>query len=244
MFTPEWRENLRRELLEIAEKDPRIGGGAITGSASVGRLDAWSDIDLGFGVQGPVADVLADFTRRMYEQHGAVHHLDVLSEAWIYRVFLLANTLQVDLAFVPQEKFGPRAPTFKLVFGEAPFTSSPVKPELETYFGWAWLCALHVRSSLKRGKLWQAEYFLEYMRNHLISVYCRKQGLPEKEGRGVDVLPGELLKKLEPTLVGKMEVAAIHKSFSELAFLLTAEMDEKLREKLSPILYQLTSSGP
>ena len=48
-----------------------------------------------------------------------LHHLDVWSGRWDYRVFLLPSTLQVDLAFVPAEDFGARAPTFKLVFGTA-----------------------------------------------------------------------------------------------------------------------------
>ena len=36
----------------------------------------------------------------MYDEHFALHHVDVVSGAWVYRVFLLPSTLQVDLAFV------------------------------------------------------------------------------------------------------------------------------------------------
>jgi hypothetical protein len=39
--------------------------------------------------------VLSDWTARMYDQHFALHHLDVKSGAWIYRVFLLPSTLLV-----------------------------------------------------------------------------------------------------------------------------------------------------
>ena len=121
MFTPEERDRLRSELLEYAGRDPRISGAAITGSAAAGCEDRWSDIDLAFGVStaAEVPDVLADWTAHMYRQHLVLHHLDVVSGAWIYRVFFLPNTLQVDLAFVPETKFRALAPTFRLMFGKA-----------------------------------------------------------------------------------------------------------------------------
>jgi hypothetical protein len=106
MFTPEQRARLRSDLLEYAAGDPRVSGAAITGSAAVEREDRWSDIDLAFGVvdASEVANVLSDWTALMYEQHLALHHLDVKAGAWIYRVFLLPSTLQVDLALVPAQE--------------------------------------------------------------------------------------------------------------------------------------------
>src|SRR6188472_2964970 len=107
MYTPDERAQLRSEILEYAASDRRIGGVAVTGSSAAGREDRWSDIDLAFGVAGAgtMAEVLADWTRRMYERHGAADHTDVHAGPWVYRVFLLSNTLQVDLAFVPQAEF-------------------------------------------------------------------------------------------------------------------------------------------
>src|SRR6476469_8652456 len=121
MFTPADRERVRTAVLERARSDQRISGGAMTGSASVGKEDEWSDIDLAFGVSEDVAlsSVLDDYSSLMYEGCSAVHHVDVLSGSWIYRVFFLANTLQVDLAFAPAKDFGAKAPTFKLLFGTA-----------------------------------------------------------------------------------------------------------------------------
>jgi len=63
MYTPSDRERLRSALLAAAREDPRITGGAITGSASLDNEDRWSDIDLAFGVK-PGMDmqaVLADW---------------------------------------------------------------------------------------------------------------------------------------------------------------------------------------
>lgn len=99
MFTPEERARLRSELLTRVSADGRISGAAITGSGAAEREDRWSDIDLTFGVGegAEMPDVLSDWTTHMYARHGAVHHVDMKAGAWIYRVFLLASTLQVDL---------------------------------------------------------------------------------------------------------------------------------------------------
>src|SRR5439155_510284 len=80
-----------------------ISGGALTGSAAADNEDDWSDIDLAFGVKSAsdVSSVLADYSSYMYETHAVTHHVDVTAGAWVYRVFLLPNTLQVDLAFAP-----------------------------------------------------------------------------------------------------------------------------------------------
>ena len=68
MFTPDDRERIRASLIEAGRADPRITGGAITGSASTGNEDRWSDIDLAFGVRDAsrIPDVLDDWTARMY----------------------------------------------------------------------------------------------------------------------------------------------------------------------------------
>lgn len=114
MFTVDQRDALWSELLRAAQADPRITGGAITGSASVDKQDRWSDIDLAFGVREAeeVGAALLGLSEMMYREHHALHHLDVTSGAWIYRVFLLPSTLQVDLAFAPANEFGARVPLF------------------------------------------------------------------------------------------------------------------------------------
>ena len=92
MFAPEQRDRLRFDLLEYAAGDRRISGAAMTGSAAAGREDRWSDIDLAFGV-GDATDlpnVLSDWTAHMYRRHLALHHLDITSGAWVYRVFCRA----------------------------------------------------------------------------------------------------------------------------------------------------------
>ena len=104
MFTPEQRSRLRDALVSAARADARITAAALTGSAAVSAEDRWSDIDLALGVaaEADIAQAMADWTDLMYQEYGAVHHLDVARGATVYRVFLLASTLQVDIALLAE----------------------------------------------------------------------------------------------------------------------------------------------
>lgn len=215
MFTPAERERLRAALIAAAQDDERITGIALTGSAAADREDEWSDIDLAFGVREGVAirDVLADFTSRMKREHGAVDTLDVTAGAWIYRVFLLASTLQVDLAFAPAAEFGARSQTFRLVHGTASQLPQPAPAKPEPLIGMAWLYALHARSAIARGRLWQAEYMVSGIRDQVVALACLRHGVPHVQGRGVDQLPADIKARLEETLVTRSEAAEVRRAF-------------------------------
>ena len=245
MFTAKEREALRLQLIEAARADARITGAAITGSGSVGKEDPWSDIDLAFGVRegSGIETALADFSERMYRDHLALHHLDVPSGTWIYRVFLLPNTLQVDLAFAPAADFGARAPTFRLVFGEA--AERPLAPPAAAgdLIAWAWLYALHARSSIARGKHWQAEYMISGMRDQVLALACLRHGLPTREGRGIDSLPREVASPLQEALVCSLGPEDLLRAFRVTTNGLIREMcavDPELATRLQQTLHDLT----
>jgi hypothetical protein len=245
MFTSEEREALRSELLEAARADPRVTGAAITGSASVGKEDRWSDVDLAFGVReaAEVADALADFSERMYRDHHALHHLDVPHGAWIYRVFLLPSTLQVDLAFAPAADFGARAPTFRLLFGDAAELPPVPPPPAGELIGWAWLYALHARCSLARRKPWQAEYMISGLRDQVLALACLCHGLPAREGRGMDALPAAVTAPLQEALVCSLDPAELLRAFRAGVSGLIGEIgavDPELAARLEQTLRDLT----
>jgi len=120
MFTREEREHLRAALVSAAQGDPKVTG-AHLGSAAADRLDDWSDIDLALCIsaQNELEKVIATWTSRMYRDNGAVAHCDVKRGDTLYRVFLLRNTLQVDISFWPVQQFRAVGPKFKLIFGIA-----------------------------------------------------------------------------------------------------------------------------
>jgi hypothetical protein len=203
MFTAEYRGKLRPDILDHAAGDRRLSGAAITGSVAAGREDPWSDIDLAFGVAdaAQVGEVLSDFTVFLYERHNALHHHDVRAGAWTYRVFFLPGTLQVDLAFVAASEFRPLGPAFKLVFGEANPAQPFPRPAPIDIIGLAWLHALHARSCILREKLWQAEYMITGVRNHVMALACIRHGVPSEHGRGMDELPREVTAALSGSLI-------------------------------------------
>lgn len=168
VFTTQYRDSLRRELIEMAKDDTRIKGAAITGSASVGLEDRWSDIDLFFGIDEQMLNrALDDWTDLMYNQYGAVHHLDIVSGKTIYRVFLLRNTLQVDLAFSPTSEFGARGATLN-------FYSAML---------WKLLTKLH---HLQRSILLAMDGSMHFMRGH---VYSENSGGEQNIWLVVSVIP-------------------------------------------------------
>jgi hypothetical protein len=227
IFTLEYRLQLRAGLLERAKADARITGAAVTGSASAGLEDRWSDIDLAFGVANTAAvpSVLADWTTVMYDRHHAVHHMDLVSGAWTYRVFFLPNTLQVDLAFVDESDFRGIGPAFKLVHGKAN-ESLPVQPgAVESLIGWGWLYALHARSCVARGKLWQAEYMISGVRDQALALACFRHGLSAVHGRGIDQLPPQVASKFESALVRSMEASELARAFRSAVDGLLSEIE-------------------
>ncbi|MGW5722376.1 nucleotidyltransferase domain-containing protein [Amycolatopsis sp. NPDC003865] len=241
MFTQEDRTRLRDALVEAARSDGRVTGAALTGSAALDAEDAWSDIDLAFAVDGDPEPVLADFTERMYREHAAVHHLDVVFERTVFRVFLLADTLQVDLAFWPAADFGATTPKFRLLFGTAQDRPATPPPAARRLVDLAWLHALHARSSIERGRGWQAEYMIGRVREYALGLACLRHDVPAVEGRGLDRLPAEVTKPFETTLVRDLD--GLRGPFHAVIELLVDEIehvDVELARRLAPLLREIS----
>ena len=234
MFTPGERTRLRDALVARARADERITGAALTGSASRDAEDRWSDIDLALGVAAGAdfGRVKADWTGVLYREHGALDHLDVVSGAVVYRVFLLASTLQVDISFAPEDEFGPTAPTFRLLFwraadrvpGAAPAGAAEAAGRAAELIGMAWLYALHARSSLARGRVWQAEYMISGVRDHVLALACVRHGVPAVQGRGMDQLPAEVTAGFAAALARSVDGAELERAFRAVTESLIAEI--------------------
>lgn len=241
VYTPGERNQLRDALLAAARADERVTGVALTGSAALDAEDAWSDIDLAFKTTEP-EQVLADFTALMYRKHGARHHMDVVFERTVFRVFLLEDTLQVDLAFWPEADFGATSPKFRLLFGTANEREQPPPPDARRFVDLAWLHALHARSSIARGRDWQAEYMIGRVRDHALALACVRHDLPAGEGRGLDQLPTAVTTPFEETLVrGLDDLGRAFRAVTELLISEIQEVDAELAGRLAPLLRALTS---
>lgn len=191
--------------------------------------------------------VVAGRTDRVYRTHTAVHHLDAVHERILYRVFLLASTSQVDLAFWPRTEFGATGPTFRLLFGTATERPSRSAPDAAELIGLGWLYALHVRSSIARGRPWQAEYMLSAVRDQLLALACLRHGVSAVEGRGIDSLPAPATAAIAGALVRSLDAAELGRAFGVVSDALiaeTARVDADLANRLVAPLRELVDSTP
>jgi hypothetical protein len=248
MFTPEEREQLREKLVSAAQTDPRITGAAHLGSAALGEVDAWSDIDLALCLapEASFDGIVHDWTMRLYRDCGAAAHLDVKRGDILYRVFLLQNTLQIDVSFWPAADFGAVGPKFCLIFG-APNEPRPAPvPDFKDLIGMGWLYALHVRSAIARGRWLQAEYMLSGMRNEMLALACRRHGLVAIQGRGIDDLPQEFKVRMVKCFPRSLEAAELRRTFGETTDALLAEIgytDPELAGRLRDPLCEIAGAA-
>lgn len=226
MFAVEERDVLRARLVEAARQDREIDAAALLGSAARGTEDRWSDIDLALRLAPGVApsSVADRWARRLRQEEAVIDQLDVPASGALYRVFLLASTLQVDLSFWPHGQLVTGGAPIHLLFGQADDTTAlEVGGEAMGHLRMAWLHALHARSALARGRTWQAIWMLEGIRNQLTSMYCLRHGLATHQGRGVDALPGSIHAELATTLITGTDPADLRRIFRVLMDLLLTE---------------------
>jgi hypothetical protein len=220
MFTVEQRDAYRERVLRLAQEDERVVAGAEVGSLSVGRGDRFSDLDLFFGVaDAPIGEVLDDFTARLVADLDAVRLVDLEHAPRLFRVFLLPDALQLDLSLTPASSFRAAGPKFQLLFGETAAREPaggegaaaalgifiPTPPVASDVFGWGVVYALHSRSCIERGRWWQAEHYVDAVRDHALSLACLHHGVQAVEARGYDDLPAETLARLAGARVGALE---------------------------------------
>jgi len=242
MFTIEERNRVRDRLLEMARSDLRLVAGALVGSTATGA-DRWSDLDLTFGLahDATLADVLTDWTARLQVEFNAVHLFDLPHQSTTYRVFLLPGNLQVDLSFTPGAEFGALGPKFELLWGSAVERKQTPPPSAQHLFGLAVHHLVRARVCIKRGRLWQAEYWISAARDQALSLACLRSGLMTSYGRGFDDLPADVLEPFTRALVGSLDRGRLlHVLGMTVDGLLRNAQDvRELASKLEPRLREL-----
>jgi hypothetical protein len=226
VYSSQNREEIRGELVAAAKADSRISAAAHLGSAAVGLEDCWSDIDLALCLV-PDADlnqVLGDWTKRLYRDYAAVANLDVRRGDVLYRVFLLHNTLQVDLSFWPAGELRAIGPKFSLIFGAAGESIPEAVSDSNDLMGMAWLYALHVRSSVARSRPLQAEHMLSGMRENVLALMCKRYGVASVQGRGLDDLPEQQRARAAECLARSLQPIELRRAFRASVDILLEEI--------------------
>ena len=215
------------------------------GSLGEGTGDRWSDLDLGFGVAEAfaAAEVLRDWTQIVAREFHAVNLFDVAAGSTIYRVFLFPGCLQVDLSFAPESEFGARGPKFKLLFGRAVEGTRAAPPTAQDLLGMGVHHAIRARFCIERGRYWQAQHWIGAVRDSLLGLACRRHGLEDRQGRGYDELPAELLARCEGTLVRSVRKDDLLRALGSAVDGLLREADEarELAARVEPELRALKS---
>jgi hypothetical protein len=238
VFTVEQRDALRERVVWLAKEDERVVAGAVVGSLAVDGGDRFSDVDLTFGIADhvEVADVLDDWTRSLFAELDAVQLAELERGPTTYRVFLLPDTLQLDLSMTPVAQFRPAGPRFRLLFGEtaaAEFETPtpPVAGDLflptpsvaGDIFGWGVIYALHARACIERGRVWQAEHYVGAVRDHALSLACLRKGLPAVQARGYDDLSAATLAGFEDAHVGAVKPGELRSALAASVLALMRE---------------------
>lgn len=227
-FTVEDRTHVREWMIQLARRDKRIIGGALTGSAAVGKEDRWSDVDLGFGIGGGAKPetVLADWMPLIRAEFGLLHYFDLQVGAGLFRVFLLASGLELDIGFWPGSNFGPTGEKFRLVFGRIVHNiPSTMPPTAEHLIGRCWHHALHARAAINRNRPWEAEYYISALRDHSLELACLRFGLPAIYARGTDELPREVTASYENALVRSLDSSDLRRALAGASRLFVDEVE-------------------
>ena len=119
------------------------------------------------------------------------------------------------------------------------------QPPAGYLIGFGWLYALHARSSIARGKQWQAEYMISGMRDTALALACLRHGLPAVHGRGLHQLPAAVTNPFVAALVRTMDVAELRRAYAAGLELLAQEIrqaDAELASRLAPALALLSQS--
>ena len=243
MFTAEYRDRVRHRVLEMARNDPRVTAGALTGSTAFGGGDNWSDIDVAFGIVDgiPLEDVLHDWTQTLEQEPGIVDYFDLPSGSSIYRVFLLPNGLEIDVAVTPAQDFGARGPNFHTLFGATQKRQDIPPPDAFYLIGLGWHHVLHARVCIERNKLWQAEYWISAIRDHTLALMCLRYEESALYGRGIDRLPATLTSSLADALVRSLDEQELHRALAIATRHLIGEVKEwdvALCARLRPLLQE------
>jgi len=247
VFDIERQATVRALLLDRARADLRVTGAAVTGSAARGAADRWSDVDLFFGVDDAVemSEVVADWTAFVCAELGAVHHFDLAADGAIYRAFLLADGLEVDLGFTPAATFGSRGDgTFAVVFGFPTARRAGWTPDPQHLIGLAWHHILHARTSIERVAFWQAEHWIAALREVTLTLGCVRLGLPPSHAKGADQLPTAEKDLLQPTLVTVLDSDELSRALQAAVEALLTEVtrtDPAARDRFGPLLVELAA---
>lgn len=257
MFTPEERERTTKNVSGLLESDDRIDAVLVVGSLASMTADRWSDIDLVAVVSDDAehAAVADEWVRRMYDQVPVLHHFATAFGETLVRGFLLKNLLELDLAFTPRSHLTVWGPA-RIVFDRSgsstavlqpPATSASPSPDWTSEAGFAWHDVTHACAAVRRGRPWQALWYLERVRNRTLGLAQERRGWDADFFDHVDDLPAGELASLEAALVATLEPEVLLNAIEAATGAFLEELrrgDDALADRLEGPLLELIGLPP
>jgi predicted nucleotidyltransferase len=227
LYTPEERDEVAGRLLTLLRGDERIKHADLSGSATSGYLDRWSDVDLVAVVREGVdqREVGDSWIPRAYDALPVVHHFAVSFGDHHVRGFLLENLLEVDVGFQPAVEEP----------GEWP------GPDADSEAGFGWHDVLHAGVAIAREQPWRAQYYVGVLRWRTLALATDRLGVDFGEFKGVDELPDELLSALEAALPRSLERGELTRAARAATAAFLGELREhrpELADRLEPRLLE------
>jgi predicted nucleotidyltransferase len=246
VYTPEEREAAVGRVVDLLREDDRVEGAVLVGSM-LGEPDRWSDVDLCAVVEGEVAASAGDLRRRIYDAMPIVHHFETAFGETLVCGYLLESLLEIDVAFDSVSSFSLWGPA-RLLYDrngrvatamERPAATGPSGPDWVGEAGFAWHDVLHAAAAVRRGKLWQALWYTERVRNRTLRLAQERRGYYADFFDYADELPDEE-RALEAAIVRSLEPDELLRALEAATQGLIAELrrgDPALAEKLEqPLL--------
>jgi hypothetical protein len=85
------------------------------------------------------------------------------------------------------------------------------------------------------------------MRDQVLALACLRHGLPAREARGIDLLPPEVTRPLEESLVRRLDATELTRAFQSATAGLLAEIravDVDLARRLETALLEMSGGIP
>jgi hypothetical protein len=92
------------------------------------------------------------------------------------------------------------------------------------------------------GRVWQAEYMISGVRDHVLALACLRHGGPAAQGRGMDCLPPAATPAVAGALVRSLDISELARAFRVATEALLAEagqVDAGLADRLAATLREL-----
>jgi predicted nucleotidyltransferase len=241
LYTPERRQKILDYLVSNFEKDERIAGVILVGSAAFGFIDDLSDIDLAI-VTFPEHDVLSilkDWKEKVPELLDIIECFEVHYNPEILLLgFLTEDFLEMNIGFQNTENIFARRKHWKIAFDKIGTLqqlmedtwkkeqSKNLEPKLKYHVSGSWHYVVCICIALSRGNYWRALNDIDYLKKELLDIIAIRYGIKVNYFLDSEHMSRELRSKMKELLITKLDKREIFNVIQKLVALFYEEANK------------------